>query len=634
MGFKRDEQGMIMPIKTERAPADKVPGIREQYPTTDEQQKNQEPTAANEKPEARKKAIGEEEVIKAKSTLKDYISSKKAYDERFKNNFDTYNLLYLENNQPQMEKGDNGELRKKMIPKRIGGQCLNVIMNKHADAMDNYPEPIFLPRSKDDEHAATMLNSIVPCVLERNRFQRAYADIWTDKLVGGASCYSVTWDNDADYGLGDVRIARCDILSLFWEPFIEDIQESKNFFCVNYFDIEEIRREYPQLKDVSSEDMGIEEYRTYDTENKTHGKAAVIDWYYKRDGLLHFCKFCGKEVLFASENEPDLYPKGFYQHGKYPFVVGALFRLKDTPVGFSFVDICRAPQQYLDELKRDILKNVKVNSGTRQLLNSHAAVNDDDLCDLEKEFIKVDNVPLNDVIRPLETKDIAAGALSIYSALIDEIKETTGTNDASNGASAAGVTSGSAIAALQEAGGKISRDIIKTGGFLEFEEICEMVLELIRQHYDLARCFRIVGEEKKTEYIEFDNSELLPQQTTVEGSDEIFNRLPVFDIKVKTQRSNPFTTAANNQMMIDMFRMGVFAPQNADAALVMLEGMSFEGKDKIVELLKNNQTLEQMVVQLSGRLEMSNAALDMATAQSIAGAGDMPAMGTGAGGQA
>ena len=351
----------------------------------------------------------------------------------------------------------------------------------------------------------------------------------------------------------------------------------------------------------------------------------MIDWYYKKGGLLHLVKFVGRHILFASENAPEKYPRGFYDHGKYPFIVGALFPLRRTPVGFGFIDICRTPQDNLDNLKRDILKNIKVNSQTRNLVSRAAMVNMEDLSDINKEFVEADGMNLGQMLHPLDTKDIAPGALSMYQALVDEIKTTTGTNDASNGASAAGVTSGSAIAALQEAGGKISRDINK-GGFREFEDICNMALELMRQFYNPARWFRIIGEDKKAEYVQFSNEGLLPQQVTPEGLEELdepFERLPVFDIQVKAQRANPFTTAANNQMMIDMFNMGVFAPENADAALVMLECMSFEGKDKIVDMIKQNSQTAAAMQQMAEQLQMSQAMVAEQAAQGVTPAAPM-----------
>ena len=41
----------------------------------------------------------------------------------------------------------------------------NCIMNKHADAMDNYPEPIVLPRERSDEETAKVLSSVLPVLM-------------------------------------------------------------------------------------------------------------------------------------------------------------------------------------------------------------------------------------------------------------------------------------------------------------------------------------------------------------------------------------------------------------------------------------------------------------------------------------
>lgn len=624
---KKDENGFYMPIKREISEAEKLPTAAQQRPKKENQDDisrvREEPN--RDSGSAHGKAIGQEEIMKAKGLMKEYFNAKRLFDIRYRENFDMYNLMYNDRAAADMVMDEQGQLRRSLIQRKIGAQTLNVILNKHADAMDNYPEPVFLPRSADDEKTAAMLNAVVPCILERNGFEKTYSDAWTDKLVGGADCVAVLWDPERENGLGDIAVRRVNLLCMAWAPFVEDIQDSPNLFLVDYEDVEAVKETYPQLEAVSAEDLGIEKHTTYHSEDETKNKAAVVDWYYKKDGVLHFCKFVGNELIFASENEPKQYPHGYYAHGMYPYVPGPLFSLRRTPVGFGFVDICRPMQLQLDDLKHDIMKNIKVNSQTRNIVSDRLCVNLADLADLNKEFILAENMgDVNAAIRPLETKDIAPGALSMYQACTEEIKSTTGTNDPSNGAGAAGVTSGNAIAALQEAGGKISRDINK-GGFREFRQICTLILELIREFYNPARWFRIVGEENKTEYVAFDNAGLQPQPVQADGAEEDFERLPVFDIEVKAQRSNPFTTAANNQMMIDMFRMGAFAPENAEAALAMLECMSFEGKDKLLDMIRKNSQMLGALQQMGQQQQMMEAMLAQQTAAQTAAAPGMGA---------
>ena len=610
--MKYDENGVVLPVKTTSAPAQDVPPVRIKQ--------NKKPqTAHKPRKKTSKKPIDAEEIAKAKSKLNNFMASKKFFDVRFKKNFDTYNLIYTENDTPQKFTDDDGKQRDVLIPRRVGAQCLNVIMNKHADAMDNFPEPVCLPRSADDEKTAEILNAVLPCVLERNGFKKTYSNETTDKLVGGVGGYWTTWDSGKENGLGDVSITKADILNIFWEPHIENIQDSSDLFHLKYYDAERVAEVYPELKDkVTTEKLGAEEYRTYDNNSKSNDKAVVIDWYYKKNGLLHYCKFCGETILESTENDPQTYPNGLYDHGLYPIVLDPMFPLRDTPVGFSFVDICRAPQKYLDDLKVDILTNVKVNSQPRMVANTASGVNKDDLSDITKTVVETNGDPRN-ATASIEAKGIAAGALNVYNQLIDEIKETTGTNDASNGASAAGVTSGSAIAALQEAGGKISRDCNKQS-YVVFTEVCYLVIELMRQFYKLPRFFRIVGEDGKVKYESFNNSGLVPQEIPdVKGVDgEILKRLPIFDIDVKAQKASPFATAAQNEMMMNLFKLGAFNPDAADASLIMLDGMTFEGKEKIIEQIRKNQTLLKTVQEMSNKMQMLEAMNAQKNAQTAA----------------
>ena len=62
------------------------------------------------------------------------------------------------------------------------GWLHNVIVSKHADAMDAFPEPVILPREPDDDAEAAMLGSIIPVVLAQNRFEDVYSDALWQKL--------------------------------------------------------------------------------------------------------------------------------------------------------------------------------------------------------------------------------------------------------------------------------------------------------------------------------------------------------------------------------------------------------------------------------------------------------------------
>ena len=75
----------------------------------------------------------------------------------------------------------------------VSGWLHNVIVSKHADAMESYPEPNILPREAGDKGEAQMLSAIVPCILEQNHFESTYSDAMWQKLKTGTGCYKVVW---------------------------------------------------------------------------------------------------------------------------------------------------------------------------------------------------------------------------------------------------------------------------------------------------------------------------------------------------------------------------------------------------------------------------------------------------------
>lgn len=62
------------------------------------------------------------------------------------------------------------------------GWLHNVISSKHADAMDNYPTPLILPREEGDSRQAELLAAVIPCVLEQNHFEAVYSEVAWQKL--------------------------------------------------------------------------------------------------------------------------------------------------------------------------------------------------------------------------------------------------------------------------------------------------------------------------------------------------------------------------------------------------------------------------------------------------------------------
>ena len=542
--------------------------------------------------------IGKNEVREAEKTLQEYKRGKANLESRIVDNEQWYKLRHWD--QIRASNRNPGD------PEPTSAWLLNCIANKHADAMDNYPLPAVLPRERGDEQDAKMLSSILPVILEQNGFEQVYSDAWWYKLKTGTCVYGVFWDSSKNNGLGDIDVRSIDILNLFWEPGITNIQKSRNLFHVDLVDRDIIEAQYPNISTALTAPTVDTAKYIYDDAIDTSKKVAVIDWYYKQTvngkTVLHYCKFCNGEVLYASENDPACAERGFYDHGKYPFVFDTLFPEAGTPAGFGYVDICKSPQLYIDKLDQAILKHAVMSARQRFFVRDSANVNEGEFAEWNKEFVHVTGTGnIEDSVVPIQIPPLSESCVTVRSLKIDELKETSGNRDFSQGGTTSGVTAASAIAALQEAGSKLSRDMLKSSNRAN-AEICYLIIDLMRQFYSETRYFRVTGENGAVDFAAFDGSSIAAKPQGGDFGLELGYRVPIFDIKVVPQRSSPFSTVAQNERAKELYGMGFFRPDLSDQALAALEMMDFEGIDKVRERIAQNGTMYQQLMQLQQQM--------------------------------
>ncbi len=469
----------------------------------------------------------------------------------------------------------------------VSGWLFNCIANKHADAMDNYPAPVLLPREQEDREEARLLSSVIPILLDQSEFEQIYSDGWDDKLRSGTAIYGVFWDPMAMGGLGDVTVRRVDPLHLFWQPGINRLRDSRHVFHVELQDSETLEERFPRLRGkLTAGGADVSKY-IYDDTVDTADLRAVVDWYYHKGGVLHYCKFVGEEILFASENVPELADRGWYDHGEYPFVVDPLFKVKGSPCGFGYIDVAKSAQEYIDRCNQAVMKNLLANATPRHFIRSDGSVNEEEYLDLTRPLIHVDGQLGKDSILPVQGNSLPSIYVHILNNKIDELKETTGNRDISAGGTVSGVTAASAIAALQEAGSKLTRDANK-GSYRAFRKIVLLMIELIRQFYDVPRTFRILGRNGGVEFARYCNNGLRPQTQGEAFGISMGRRLPLFDIQVAAQKESPYATLSQNELALQFYAQGFFDPRRADQALLCLDMMDFRRKGAIMEAIAGN----------------------------------------------
>ena len=482
----------------------------------------------------------------------------------------------------------------------VSGWLHNVIVSKHADLVEGYPEPVLLPREEGDRAEARILSAIIPCILEQNQFETVWSDAMWQKCKTGTACYKILWDPGKLCGLGDISIRRVNLLNLYWEPGVTDIQKSRYFFHTELCDRELLQEEYPGIQ-LKGRDF-LDTKFLYDDRVDTENKITVVEVYYHKGGVLHYCKFVGDQVLFATENQlepqldadgnvlrPPMAETGLYDHGKYPYEFDPLFPIEGSPCGYGYVDVCRSPQTEIDLMKTSFVRNAQVGATPRFFSRQDGAVNEAEFLNLGKPIVHVAGNLGEDSLRQIPFRALDGVYVGLLDRTIQELRETSGNTETSTGNISSGVTAASAIAALQEASGKGSRDTLRAS-YRSFGRIVELCVELIRQFYDLPRKFRILGPFGAEEFIAYDNRGLLPIGQGEAFGQDMGCRLPVFDIRILAQKKNSYTRVTQNELALQFFQLGFFNPNRWAEARECLEMMDFEGKDVLLRRLSENAT--------------------------------------------
>lgn len=558
-----------------------------------------------------RKAIGEEQARKAMDTLQKYRQGKSALEARVIASEDWWRMRSWQ----RIQKGNPED------DKWTSAWLFNVIMGKHADAIAAYPAPAIRPREPDDREEAAKLSSVLPVILEQNDFEEVYSDSQWTKLKQGTLIWHVKWDSSKLNGLGDISVQPVDILSFFWEPGVRDLQKSKNIFLTEMVDNDLLVEKYPELRGkLNSKQQVQQKYNTDDVINFDN-KSMVVDWYYKKyqNGrqVLHFAKLVGDTILQATENDteqrydtmtmPDgsivqqpvgkpMAETGLYDDGEYPFVVDALFPVEGSIAGYGYIDIGKSTQEQIDRMNQAIVKNAIMATTPRWFKRSDGSVNEQEFADWTKPFVHVDGNLGQDSLVPIQVNMLNSNYIAILQNKIEELKWTTGNTDVNNGATSSGVTAASAIAALQEASGRSSKDSTKSA-YRAYARMIRMVIERIRQFYDLPRQFRIVGQRGAEQFVQYSNQGLQPQTLYGANGQPDGLRKPVFDIEVSAQKASEYTSMAQNELALQFFQLGFFNPQMVDQTLATLDMMDFDGKDSIIQKVQENADLQQRLVE-------------------------------------
>lgn len=552
----------------------------------------------------RTRAITDEDIKKLYKVFQDYSKSKQVLNQRIKSAESWYKAQHWK------------ELRKEE-DEPASAYLFNMIINKHADAMDNFPAPNVLPQEESDQETASMLSKIIPAILEKRNYEKTYSDGWWSKLKTGTSAFGVFWNSGIDNGMGDVDVKEIDMMDLYWEPGIRDLEQSKYIFVTALKDNDDLLAQYPFLEGPGTDETPQTHYESEDYVDRIN-QTSVYDCYYKKQigsrTVIHYIKFIEGHLLYASENDENCV-SGFYENDEYPIKLDVMFPEKESPAGFGYVDVMKDPQMFIDEMDGIILRHAKRVSKPRWFVADGLGMNEEEFLG-DGPIVHVQGMVSDDRLRQQQLAGLDPAVYNRLQGKIDEIKETSGNTSYAQGATSS-VTAASAIAALQEASGKLSRDMIRMT-YNTYSCMVRLVIERIRQFYNEPRTFRVIGEHGEMTWPQFSNQMMRPQTQRGIAGVEFGKRKPTYDIKVSAQKASPYSKVAQNEMAKELYSAGVFNPELSDQALAMLQMMDFDGKDLVIQRVSQNGTMYQQIQQLQQTVMQLATIVDAQNGSTIA----------------
>ena len=463
-------------------------------------------------------------------------------------------------------------------PRPVTPVIQSTVENIKAELMDRLPEAVIAPESPGDTEVAAVIEAIIRQNHDADCYAKEYRRIIHDLLVDGYAVQEVGYDSLLNGGLGGAFIRHVDARSILFDPLATDYQDGRAVFKIGLRTRDWVEQHFPKSVPYLTEDVlgspdapedGVIRGNRRDT-------LLLMDyWWREYDEELdryrvHMAQLAGNTVLSDSR---DYKPEGYFDHGKYPFVLTPLFVRKGSCLGLGIADMFEKQQKYADKLDQIVLKNALMASHNQLRVTEASGYDTEDLRDWSKEVHRGES--LNGVTW-FSTPPLPGYIIDYIRAQKESIKQESGANDFSRGTVNGGVTSASAIASLQEMSNKRARMVSRLL-HEAFRDAVRMEVEVEREFNFFTRTVtvEVQGETREATFESAMLVRLAPGNVAV----------PIeFLISVKARQETRYAANTQNELVLKMLSAGMMQPNQA------VELMNFEGKEQLIKQLRENES--------------------------------------------
>lgn len=491
----------------------------------------------------------------------------------------------------------------------------STLNNCIADQVDNTPEAMLVPQREDLTDVASDMNNVMKYIMQVNNVKEFHRKRAQDFLITGTAVSQIMWDQEMDFGKGNISISRFPIENIVWDPAASDVQSARAIIKLSWHPLSWYTEHYPEqamyIRDDSQEhnSVGLEPMLQGLNADEAEGKALLLEYWYRRYDAEQK-RYTINVAFLAGGALLDVY-RDVYAHGMYPFVFDVYSEIEGCMVGEGQVHELANMMRYINRYAHYMDVNIAASSKMRMLVRKGSGIDVNALADFSRNLVEGDVID-EEAVRWMESKPFNGVTTQQLLQFQNDMKMDSGQSQFTRGEVTGGVDAASAIQLLQNAGSKITR--LRTQTLTDgFKRIVEQVLWLAAEMYREDRLAMISNELGAVQPVHLSSDYLmggkrLKKQSRLEP--------PPYTVRIEITRQNPAAVQAQNDLYIQAYTMAAQAGQ-VFPLTALFQLLNVDGKERILPVLQQVEAttaqMQQMQMeneQLRGQVDQLNETLD------------------------
>jgi len=487
----------------------------------------------------------------------------------------------------------------------------STINNVVADQMLSMPEAKLMPETLDMQEAADDLQDMMHYVMYcANDYEQVHYRRCEDFYTTGTAITQVAWDPDMNYGKGEIALIRWPLEAFLWDPTAEKLQDCRAVMKVSWHPQSWYREHWPEegkyvgCDDNTHNNVGMTAGQE-DAEHSNDEKRSLLIEYWWREYNAKKRRYT-INVAYAAGNALLDSQKDVYAHGLYPFVIDVHDSIEGSLAGEGLVHELAPMMRYINRYAAYADMNARMSSKGRMLVRRQCGIDKDALTDWTVDVIEGDQIEQGVAWNWMQNQPFNGTITQLMTMFQSDLKADSGANQFTRGETTGGIVSGKAINSLIQAGGKVAAmrtEQLKYGS----KDMYEQVGWLMSQFYDDDRRMMITGTAGKRELV-VDTEKLFGAKTKGAVNP------PPYTVQIEVTSKDPQRIANQNQMFMEAYTMSAQAQQFFPLSS-LFQILNLDGKDKILPVIRANETYQQQMQQLQQQVEQMNAQMEQMQAE-------------------